>query len=142
MFLFYFSMGLTVVSNVLYHIIQKVTPAAVNPMLSLAVTYVTATIICLAVFPFYPHPASLAVSLRQLNWSSFALAFAVAGLELGFLLAYRAGWNISLGAIVSNVVVAILLVPIGLLLFKEHLSAAKVMGLALCVVGLALIYQR
>jgi len=40
-----------------------------------------------------------------LNWTSFALAFAIAGVEIGFLLAYRAGWNISLGAIASNVAI-------------------------------------
>jgi drug/metabolite transporter (DMT)-like permease len=142
MFLFYFSMGLTVVSNAAYHIVQKLTPGTANPPLSLAVTYATATLVCLALLPFFPIQAGLAASLRGLNWTSFALAFAIAGLELGFLLAYRAGWNISRGAIVSNVAVAILLVPIGLLLFKEQLSAARVIGLVLCVAGLALINQR
>src|SRR5713226_5766297 len=101
--LFYFSITLTIISNALYHVFQKLTPTNVNPMLALAVTYITAAVICLLLLPFYPLSSNLIESLRQLNWASFALAFAIIGLELGFLLAYRAGWNISLGAIVSNV---------------------------------------
>jgi uncharacterized membrane protein len=142
MFLFYFSIALTVISNVLYHVFQKLTPGGVNPLLALAVTYAAATLICLGMFPFYPGPLNLAASLRQLNWASFALAFAVIGLEVGFLLAYRAGWNISLAAAVSNIAVAILLVPVGLLLFKEKISPTNLIGIVVCLVGLVLINQK
>jgi uncharacterized membrane protein len=142
MFLYYTSIGLTVLSNVLYHVFQKLTPGTVNPVLSLAATYGTAMILCLALLPLFPLQAGLRASLRTLPWTSFALALAVTGLELGFLLAYRAGWNISLGAAVSNVVVAIMLVPIGLLAFREKLSATNMIGVALCLVGLVLIGRR
>jgi drug/metabolite transporter (DMT)-like permease len=142
MFLYYTSMALTVLSNVLYHIFQKFTPGAVNPLLSLAVTYGTAMILCLALLPLFPLQSGLAASLRGLSWTSFALALAITGLELGFLLAYRAGWNISLGPAVSNVLVAMLLLPIGLLLFREKLSIVNGIGVAACLVGLVLINQR
>jgi drug/metabolite transporter (DMT)-like permease len=142
MFLYYASIALTVLSNVLYHVFQKVTPGTVNPMLSLAATYATATALSLALLPFFPLQGGLAASLRGLPWPSFALAAAIFGLELGFLLAYRAGWNISLGAAVSNVVVAIVLVPVGLLAFRERLSATNVIGVAVCLIGLMLINRR
>jgi uncharacterized membrane protein len=141
-FLYYFSIGMTVVSNALYHVVQKLTPASVNPLLALTMTYATATIICLVLLPVFPLGASLADSLRQLNWASFALAITVVGLELGFILAYRAGWNISLGAIVSNVAVTLLLIPVGLLFFQERLSAVNVVGVAVCVVGLVMVNLR
>ncbi|AST56348.1 membrane protein [Thermoanaerobacterium thermosaccharolyticum] len=38
---------------------------------------------------------------------------------MGFLLAYRVGWDISLGAIVSDVSVTLLLIPIGVIFFKK-----------------------
>jgi drug/metabolite transporter (DMT)-like permease len=114
----------------------------VNPALSLAATYGTAMLLCLALLPFFPLQGGLAASLRGLNWASFALAAAVVGLELGFLLAYRAGWNISLGAAVSNVSVAIVLVPVGLYVFRERLTPANLIGIALCLGGLVLINRR
>ncbi len=142
MFRYYTSIGLTVLSNVLYHVFQKVTPGTVNPVLSLAVSYGTAMALCLALLPLFPLEGSLAAALRGLNWASFALALAIVGLELGFLLAYRAGWNISLAAAVSNVSVAILLVPVGLLMFRERLSPTNLIGIVVCLVGLVLINRR
>lgn len=140
--IFYLSIALTVVANVLYHVFQKLTPTAVNPMLALAVTYATATLVCLAFIPLYPTSLSLAESVRNLNWASIALGIAIVGLELGFLLAYRAGWNISLGAVVSNVTVALLLVPIGLGFFREQLTGVNLLGMGLCIVGLIMLNQR
>lgn len=142
MLLFYLSMALTVVSNALYHVFQKLTPTNVNPMLALAVTYTTAAVVCLVLFPFYQTGVGLIESLRQLNWASFALAFAIIGLELGFLLAYRAGWNISLAAIVSNAAVTLVLVPLGLVFFREKVSLLNVLGIAVCIVGLVMVNQK
>ena len=51
MFLFWFSIGLTVLSNVIYHMAQKLTPSQANPMLSLAVTYVLAVIVSVSPQP-------------------------------------------------------------------------------------------
>ena len=142
MLLFYFSISLTILSNALYHVVQKSTPGTVNPALALAVTYATAAVVCLALLPFFPLRSGFVQSLRELNWASYALAFTVVGLELGFLLAYRAGWNISLGAIVSNVAVTLLLVPVGLLLFREKMSLVNLTGIAVCILGLVLINHK
>jgi uncharacterized membrane protein len=62
--------------------------------------------------------------------------------KIGFLLAYRAGWNINVGSLIVSVAVALLLIPTGALLFKEHLSAANVTGIVLCLVGLVLVMLR
>jgi drug/metabolite transporter (DMT)-like permease len=60
-------------------------------------------------------------------------------LELGFLLVYRAGWNVSVAALTAYVAVAVLLIPVGILLFKENISFLKVLGILFCVLGLILI---
>jgi hypothetical protein len=91
-------MGLTIFSNVAYHFCQKEIKADANPLVSLLMTYLigmVTTLICIPVF--YPglNPVTAA---RELNWASFVLGVGIVGLELGFLLAYRAGWNLSLGA--------------------------------------------
>jgi uncharacterized membrane protein len=142
MWFYFFAIALTIISNVFYHIFQKSVPNDVNPFLSLIATYATAIITCLIILPFYPSQISLVDSFKKLNWISFALGFAIIGLELGFLLAYRAGWNISLCALVSNVAVTILLVPIGILLFKESLSFLNVIGMVFCVGGIILLNYK
>ncbi|MFN8479338.1 MAG: EamA family transporter [Kouleothrix sp.] len=140
--LYYGAMGLTILASLFYHLFQKATPAQVHPLIGLAVTYAVALIICLLLLPFFPLGTSLGAALRQVNWASVALALAVVGIELGFLLAYRAGWNISIGALVTNVAVTVLLVPIGVALFAETLAWTQIVGICVCVVGLVLINIR
>ena len=70
MFLFYFSMGLTILSNVLYHFAQKLTPSAANPVLSLAITYAAAAVVCLALLPLFPVQSGFVAALRQINWKN------------------------------------------------------------------------
>lgn len=136
--MFWTAILLTIVSNVFYHLIQKVTPHNANPVLSLAVSYLAAALICFALLPVFPMKEGMRESLKQLNWASVALAFTLVGLELGFLLAYRAGWNISLAGLVSNTTVAMLLLPVGLVLFRERLSGINAVGVVVALLGLVL----
>jgi len=138
-FLFYSSISLAVLSTLLYHIIQKLTSVTVHPVVALTVTYLTSIGLCLLALLIFPLREGLKSALGQLNWASFALAFALVGLEAGFLLAYRAGWNISLAAILVNVAGTILLVPIGLLLFQEKVSVVNLVGILVCILGLVMI---
>jgi uncharacterized membrane protein len=132
------SIMLPIVSNVLYHVFQKLTPSDVNPLIALSVTYIAATIICLLLLPLFPSQPGFAESLGRINWASVALV----GLEAGYLMAYRADWNISLASMVANVAVALLLIPVGLLFFREKLSITNYAGLVVCMIGLALVNRK
>ena len=133
------ALSLAVASNVLYHLSQKSVPEGVHPMLSLTVTYVAALVVTLLLWPLYPAAASGPPSLSRVNWSSVAVGIAIVGVELGVLLAYRAGLRVSLGATLINVTVALVLIPVGLLFFRENLSLTNVAGLGLCLAGLWLL---
>ncbi len=140
MFLYFFSVGLAVLSNLLYHVAQKLTPPDANPAVALTVTYLVSAAGCVALLlVLFPLKTGLGQALRQLNWASLALGVSVIGLELGFLLAYRAGWNISLAAIVVSAAVTVLLIPVGLLFFKEKLSLVNALGVVVCLVGLVMV---
>ncbi|MEX1143604.1 MAG: EamA family transporter [Anaerolineales bacterium] len=139
---FYGAIALTILSNVLYHLVQKVIPGNVNPLVSLAATYLVAAAATLLLLPLFPLQGTLGAELRKVNWSSLALGGVIVGLELGFMLAYRAGWNLNLASLVSNTTVALLLIPFGLLLFKEHLSPLNVLGVILALAGLVLVNMR
>jgi hypothetical protein len=136
------SVVIIVASNVLYHVSQKSIPTGAHPLLSVAVTYAAALLVTLLLFPFSPGGAPKLSGLAQLNWATLGVAVSAVGIEIGFLLAYRAGWNISIGSLVVSVSVAILLIPTGLLLYREHLSAANVTGIVLCLAGLVLVMLK
>lgn len=142
MWLYYGAVLLVVVSNVLYHIAAKSTPTNINPIVSLIITYFTAAVFCLLMLPFYPNSEGIAASLKKINWASFALGITVVGLELGFLLAYKAGWNISLAQLCSNVLVSILLIPIGLMFFQDKLTLVNIVGIVLCFGGFILVSYK
>ena len=136
------SVVVIVASNVVYHVSQKSIPAGVHPLLSVAVTYAAALLVTLALWPISPGGTPKLSEIGKLNWATLGVAVSAVGIEIGFLLAYRAGWNINVGSLIVSVAVALLLIPTGALLFKEHLSAANVTGIVLCLVGLVLVMLR
>ena len=140
--MFFISFAVTVLGSVLYHIFQKAISPSVNPVVSLMVTYAVAFVLTVPLLVLYPLKGSLVESLNKVNWASFALAFAIVGLEIGFLLAYRAGWNLSLMAIATNAAAALLLLPIGVMLLKEKPSVINVAGVFICLVGLVMVNLR
>ena len=131
------SIGLTIAGNIAYHLLNKSVAPNAHPFASLVATYGVGLAVSLAVLTIEVK-GGVAEGLRHLNWASYALGVVVVLLELGFLLAYRAGWKISAAALYSNVAVGLLLLPIGLLAFRESLTAANAAGIVLAVVSLVL----
>ena len=139
--IYYSSVSIAILANVGYHLCMKCTHPAVHPLASLAVSYGTAMVACLALLPLL-SAGGLWGQFSHVNWASIGLGLCICLLELGFLLAYRAGWKISLAALFVNVAVGIALVPIGLWGFTERLSAANITGLILALAGLMLLGMR
>ena len=130
---------IAVLASVLYHIFIKTIPAGVSPLLGLGVAYLVSAALCFLLLPLFPPEGGIATGLRALNWTVPALAVAIVGIEAGYLLAYRAGWDISLGALVGNVIVALVLLPVGRFVFSERLSLSQAAGVVLCIAGLLLL---
>jgi drug/metabolite transporter (DMT)-like permease len=133
------SILLIVTSNIFYHIAQKSTPEKANAFGTLLISYIIAALLTGFGLLFFRSDESIVQSLKQLNWTSLVLGFSIVGLELGFLMAYRAGWNISVGALVAYIVLALALIPVGILIYQEDFSWAKLFGVFLCIGGLVLI---
>ncbi len=93
-FPFYFSIMLAILSSALYHFVAKSTPANVNFTVSLLVTYAFAFIVTLFTFFFFPVENGMTAEIKKLNWASIGLGIAVVGIEFGFLLVYKSGWNL------------------------------------------------
>jgi drug/metabolite transporter (DMT)-like permease len=121
---------------------QKSVNPNVNPVVSVIVTYVVALIATLIIYPFYPSSLGFMASLNSLNWASYTLGLTIIGVEFGYLLAYRAGWHLNLTAITTTILVTLLLVPLGMIVFHEEITARKIIGVLLGIVGLFLINTK
>jgi len=135
-------LSLAIAATVAYHLVLKLTPGTANPFLSLMVTYGAVTLLFGAVLAFGPASFEWRQEWRLLNWTALALAVAIIGLDLGFILLYRSGFAVSLAALITQTAAAMCLLVIGVLAFREKISVANAVGLVLCLVGLWLVNRR
>lgn len=131
-----------IVATVAYHLVLKSTPAAANPFLSLAFTYAVVAVAFFGLFFAMSGGVSVGTSLRALNWTALALALVVVCLDLGFLMLYRSGFDVSLGQLITQSVATLALLLIGVAWYQEKLTTGNIAGILLCVVGLWLISRR
>ena len=140
---YYLSIAIVVFSNVFYHLASKKVPSELNPFFFVMASYVVGFILALVAFVLTIKNDSVAAAFveqsRMLNWAPFVLGIAVIGLEVGNVMMYRAGWDISKGALVSNMLLAFALVAVGVLVFKDEFSVKHVLGLLSCLLGLYLL---
>ena len=78
----------------------------------------------------------------HLNWATVVMGLAIVGLEAGNILMYKAGWNISVGSLINNITVSIILLFVGLLLYKEKITPTQIAGIVLCLAGLVLVNRK
>jgi multidrug transporter EmrE-like cation transporter len=135
-------LSVAIACTVGYHLVLKLTPAGVNPLLSLLVTYALVTVLFGALLAVSPGGFEWRQETRQLNWTAVALAVAIVGLDLAFMFIYRSGFEVSLGALVTQSSAALLLLVVGVAVFREKLSLANSAGIVLCLVGLWLVNRR
>lgn len=138
---FYFPVALAVGGMLFYHLAQKSIPKEMNPLYATIMAYAVGIVLCAIVALAYPSKKSFVDSVRASNWAVFVLGAAAACIEIGFLLAYRAGWKISVAAVATNVAVTAMLIPIGIIVFKDSLSIRNILGLVFCVLGLVLVVR-
>jgi drug/metabolite transporter (DMT)-like permease len=92
--------------------------------------------------PLFPLEGGLRNHIKHLSWLQLALAVSVVMIELGFLLMYRYGWNLSTGNLITGVFINIALVVIGISLLSEKLNTVNLVGIALSILGVALMGYR
>ena len=139
MFSYIWPIALAILSNVLYHICAKTTPEGVHPFASLTVTYLTGAVLSAVLYYVLAPQANLVKECSRLNWAPFALGIVIVGLEGGWLYAYKAGWQVNTGFIVQSAFVSVLLLFVGYFLYLEALSWNKLLGTAICLLGLVFI---
>ncbi len=135
---FYLPLILVVTSNVIYHTSAKSVTTKVSPFFALMISYGVSFLVCTIVYIASGNRGFIQDVVR-VNWASYALGFALVGLEIGYLFMYRVGWKISQGSVVANIALAVVLAIIGILFYKDQLAARQYIGLVMCVLGVALL---
>ena len=142
MFACIWPIALVVLSNTLYQVCAKSVPEGMNPLASLTVTYLIGAAVSCALYYILNRDANLFREIRLTNWAPVVLGVVIVGLEVGFIYAFRAGWQISMAQIVSSAVLAVILIFVGYLLYHEAITWNKIAGIIICLAGLVLINFR
>lgn len=139
---FYLPIITVVCSSVIYHVCAKSTSPKINAFASLAVTYLIGAVVSAGLYYLTSPTKRLAEELSRVNWATLVLGLAIVGLEAGNIFMYKVGWDISLGPLVTSSTLAVTLLAVGVLFYREELSLTKVVGIVLCVAGLILVNKK
>jgi drug/metabolite transporter (DMT)-like permease len=139
---FVFALVIAITGQVLYHFAQKSVPSSAHPVFSLLVFYGAAAVFTLPLLIWFPMTQPLKAELSNINWAVILVAASIVLIEIGFLLAYRAGGSLSSSFVLTSAVVTVSLAIIGILFFKEAFTWQKLVGAGLCLAGIYFISQK
>ena len=125
--------------GVLYHVSQKATPATVDPFLALFISFGLASLACLGIF--IARQGLSAAQLHRVSWTSIALALSLVAIESGYLIGYRAGLRLNITSFVCNNLIALVLLGVGTILYREAFTLRTGSGMVICAAGLLLLLR-
>jgi drug/metabolite transporter (DMT)-like permease len=85
------------------------------------------------------NPFGLADVVLLTHWPIWALAGSVVGIEIGYLLAYRAGWPLGTTTGITYTASMVLLAVIGAACFSEGMTLRRSAGIVLAIGGVWLL---
>ena len=129
---------LAVAANVFYHVASKSVPAEQNAFMGLVVNYATALFASAILFFFTPHEKIL-IEAAKSNWACILMGVSITGVEVGFVMIYRAGGELSTASLIVSILIALAMLFVGGFFYHEEISARKIFGAILCVAGVALL---
>ena len=131
---------LVVAGSLVYHVAAKSVPKALDPVASVIGVYAAALVASIVVYAA-ARPGSVPGLTQMSHPAIAAVGLGALMIELGFLVTYRAQWPVSMASLMTNGLVAVLLVPTGALLFGESITLVRIIGVALCLIGVSLIQR-
>ena len=100
---------------------------------------ISAIRLCLILYYLLDNRGSIIGEYAKLNWVPFVFGIVLVGLEVGFIYAYKAGWQVSTASVVQSSFLAVILLIVGFAVYKEPLTFNKIIGMVICLIGLIFI---
>ena len=120
MFSTWWPLLLVVASSVGYQVGLKEVSDIGDPMASLTVTYLAASVVSFVIYFFQSlGKESFLRGVLSVNLSAIGLGLAIVGIEVGTLFMYRAGWAVT-----------------GFLIYKEKLTRRQLIGVGISLAGI------
>lgn len=128
-----------VAANTMYNVCARTTSREINAFASLTITYTIAACVSFISFLISSKDKNIFSEIPKANWASFVLGMVIVGLEFGYILAYRNGWKMNTVSVTANITLAIILIFVAFIFYKESITPRQIVGIFVCAGGLALI---
>lgn len=137
MFSTWWPLLLVVLSSVGYQVGLKEVAGVGDPMISLMVTYLAASVVSFVIYFFQSlGKESFLRGVLSVSLSAIGLGLAIVGIEVGTLFMYRAGWAVNVAFVVANSLIVAALMLTGFLLYKEKLTLRQLIGVGISLAGI------
>jgi drug/metabolite transporter (DMT)-like permease len=130
---------LVVLSSVAYQFAQRAVSSTANAFSIFVLVYLLGMVLCLVLAPLWGRPMALADLQLLKTWPTWVLGVSVVGIEVGYLLAYRAGWPVGTAVGVTYTLTIAVLALAGVMFLSEEVSMRRVTGLCFSLAGLWLL---
>lgn len=130
---------LMIVANTLYSVTAKVTPTDVDTFASVSLTYSVCIVYALIMFFITSSNKNYFKEIKKANWTAPALGACLVCLEVSTILLFRVGWELSVGLLLAYVLLAVVLVIVGRLFYKETLTTKRIIGIVISIAGVVLV---
>ena len=92
---------LIVVADVIYQICAKKLSSVASPLAALGATYLVSALTCVLLFEALSPVGDLMAALAAVPFPAAIAGVSIAGLEVGTIYMYRAGWPMNVGFIAA-----------------------------------------
>ena len=130
---------LMIVANTLYSVTAKVTPTDVDTFASVSLTYRVCIVYALIMFFITSSNKNYFKEIKKANWTAPVLGACLVCLEVSTILLFRVGWELSVGLLLAYVLLAVVLVILGRVVYKEKLTTKRIIGIVISLAGVVLV---
>lgn len=131
--------ALMIAANLAYSVTAKVTPADVDTFASVSLTYVVCIVYALLMFFITSSNKNYFKEIKKANWTAPVLGACLVCLEISTILLFRVGWDLSVGLLLAYVLLAVVMVILGRVAYKEKLTKKRLLGIGIALVGVVLV---
>lgn len=141
----YFSLwwpvALIVGADVVYQVCAKKLSTNASPLAALGLTYIVSAFLCAVLFEIVVPDGHIWQELQHVHIPAVIVGISIAGLEVGTIYMYRAGWQMNTGFLTYTACISVLLLFIGAFVYGEPLGWVKLAGVVLTLIGMGCIVK-